>query len=88
MGKLGIVLTRRYLLYIVVTIVVGFCLYLFILNESGHDHEASNILNLVISHIGPISDLTWSDFVKDCGFKSYQSNPHGAIAKFDRKYYN
>ena len=42
-GKFGVVLTRRYLLYIVVTIIVGLALYLFIANEAGHDHEMSMI---------------------------------------------
>ena len=41
LGKMGVVLTRRYLLYIVVTISVGLIIYLFVLNESEHNHEMS-----------------------------------------------
>ena len=40
-GSFGVILTRRYLLYIVVTMTVGFIIYLFILNESEHNHEMS-----------------------------------------------
>lgn len=43
-GNFGIILTRRYLLYIVVTISVGLAIYLFVLNESEHNHEISNIV--------------------------------------------
>ena len=40
-GKFGIILTRRYLLYIVLTITCGLAIYLFLLNESEHNHEIS-----------------------------------------------
>ena len=43
LGKFGIILTRRYLLYIVVTITVGLAIYIFVLNESEHNHELSNV---------------------------------------------
>ena len=38
---MGIILTRRYLLYIVMTITCGLAIYVFILTESGHNHEQS-----------------------------------------------
>jgi len=38
-GKFGIILTRRYLLYIVLSLTCGMAIYLFILTESGHNHE-------------------------------------------------
>jgi hypothetical protein len=47
-GKFGILLTRRYLLYIVVSITCGLLIYLFVANESQNNHE-----------IRPISSLTW-----------------------------
>jgi hypothetical protein len=40
-GNFGIILTRRYLLYIVVTMAVGMFIYLFVANESSHNHEIS-----------------------------------------------
>lgn len=43
-GEMGIILTRRYLLYIVVTLTCGLAIYLFLLNESSHSHEASKDL--------------------------------------------
>ena len=76
-GKFGIILTRRYLLYIVLTLTCGMAIYVFILTESGHNHEAR-----------PITDLTWSDYRRDCGYTSFVNNPHKAITKFDRVYQN
>lgn len=40
-GKFGVLLTRRYLLYIVMTITVGLVLYLFLLQESARPEAAS-----------------------------------------------
>jgi hypothetical protein len=44
-GKVGIILTRRYLLYIVVSIACSMAIYLFILTESTHNHEISNYIS-------------------------------------------
>ena len=77
MGKFGIILTRRYLLYIVFTLTCGMAIYLFILTETGHNHE-----------VRPISGLTWSEFRRDCGYNSFVNDPHRAITKFDRIYQN
>jgi hypothetical protein len=77
MGKFGIILTRRYLLYIVLTLTCGMAIYLFILTETGHNHE-----------VRPITGLTWSEFRKDCGYESFINDPQRAINKFDRIYQN
>lgn len=75
-GSFGVILTRRYLLYIVVTMTVGFIIYLFILNESEHNHEMSKyIKNIKLIMVGPISDITWEDFRNDCGYSAYLNNP-------------
>jgi hypothetical protein len=76
-GKVGIILTRRYLLYIVMTLTCGLAIYVFLLTETQHNHE-----------IRPISGLSWASYRKDCGFNSFLSNPHQAVAKFDRFYQN
>ncbi len=76
-GKFGIILTRRYLLYIVLTLTCGMAIYVFILTETGHNHESR-----------PITDLTWADYRRDCGYNSFVNNPHKAITKFDRVYQN
>lgn len=48
-GSFGILLTRRYLLYIVMTLTCGMAIYLFLLNEAEHSHEMgkSLILNIM-----------------------------------------
>ena len=38
-GNMGIVLTRKYLLYIVSIIVMSLVIYVFLLNEVSHNHE-------------------------------------------------
>jgi hypothetical protein len=76
-GKVGVILTRRYLLYIVMTITCGLAIYLFLLTETGHNHE-----------VRPISGLTWDGYRNDCGFDSFVNSPMKAIGKFDRVYQN
>lgn len=41
------ILTRRYLLYIVMTITCGLAIYLFILTEAEHNHEMSIRIKLI-----------------------------------------
>ena len=77
MGKFGIILTRRYLLYIVMTLTVGMAIWVFLLTETGHNHE-----------IRPITNIGWSDYRNDCGYVAFVKNPHQAVAKFDRYYQN
>ena len=49
-GNFGIILTRRYLLYIAMVIAAFLSIYMFILvEENVHDHRK-------------ISDLTWEQF--------------------------
>jgi hypothetical protein len=76
-GNFGIILTRRYLLYIVVTITVGLAIYLFVLNESEHNHELSKALiyDIIGKCIEPISDITWDEFRKDVGYAAFMNNP-------------
>lgn len=86
-GKMGIILTRRYLLYIVMTITCGLAIYVFILTESGHNHEQSMLASSKCC-IGPITGIRWEDYKRDCGFASYVREPQRAVAKFDRLYQN
>jgi hypothetical protein len=72
-----VILTRRYLLYIVMTITCGLAIYLFLLTETGHNHE-----------VRPISGLTWESYRSDCGFDAFVNSPMKAIGKFDRIYQN
>lgn len=44
------------MLYIVVTLTVGILIYLFVVNESGHNHEISKY-NIKLIKIGPISNI-------------------------------
>ena len=50
-------------------------IYVFILTETGHNHEAR-----------PITDLAWADYRRDCGYNSYVTSPQRAVNKFDRIY--
>ena len=82
-------MTRRYLLYIVLTLTCGLAIYMFILTESAHNHEQSKQITLSNKFVvGPISGLHWEDYRRDCGFNSFVKDPQRAIAKFDRIYQN
>eukprot|EP00931_Biecheleriopsis_adriatica_P078733 TRINITY_DN52155_c0_g1_i1.p1 TRINITY_DN52155_c0_g1~~TRINITY_DN52155_c0_g1_i1.p1 ORF type:complete len:322 (+),score=73.61 TRINITY_DN52155_c0_g1_i1:61-1026(+) len=37
---------------------------------------------------GPLSDLRWEDFLKDCGFKTYLGNPIHVTVAFNEKFKN
>lgn len=42
-------------------------IYLFVLNEEGHNHEAK-----------PISGITWNRYKGDCGYDAFMQNPKEA----------
>lgn len=75
-GQMGIILTRRYLLYIVVTLTCGLAIYLFLLNENSHNHEIRNLC-FVNNILGPINlNLKWDEYRKECGYLGYTANQH------------
>jgi hypothetical protein len=76
-GTMGVILTRKYLLYIVAVITTALCIYLFLLNEVSHNHE-----------IRTLSGYDWAQFRQDCGWEKFQKNPNSALSNFDRKYFN
>jgi hypothetical protein len=61
------------------TIVVGLIIYLFVLNESEHNHEMSNLKMIYKLFIGPISDLKWEHFKDDCGYHAFLNGPQSSI---------
>jgi hypothetical protein len=76
LGKFGIILSRKYLIYI--TIFVFSCIMLYFAVSSanlGHDHDSR-----------PISTLKWDDFMKDCGPDAFKNNVRQTIRTFERKY--
>lgn len=77
LGKFGIILTRRYLLYIVSVLTCALVIYVFVLTEAGHNHEAR-----------PITELHWDNYRRDCGFNAFMKEPQKAVNRFDRVYQN
>jgi len=63
-GNFGVILTRRFLLYIVMVLSAAMAIYLFVLNEEGINHEAR-----------PISGITWNRYKTDCGYDAFMENP-------------
>ena len=59
------------------TLTVGMAIWVFLLTETAHNHEAR-----------PITKLTWTDYRRDCGYQAFVNNPHQAVARFDRIYQN
>lgn len=73
-GNFGVIISRKYLLYIVLTI---FCvIVLFLLLTTG--------INL--NEERPISELKWTDYRDDVGYFSFIKNPRNTIRTFDKKY--
>jgi hypothetical protein len=74
-GGVGIILTRRYLLYIVMTIGAMLTIYTFILVEENNLEHRS------------ISSITWADYKSHCGFEAYTKNPRKAFRDFELNYF-
>lgn len=75
-GKFGIVLTRRTLMYCVVVLTAMLAIYSFVLYEEGHNHA-----------IVPITNIAWAAFVRDCGLTARNKDPRTAQVNFDSKYW-
>lgn len=74
-GNFGIILTRRYLLYIVMVLSAFMSIYMFIMVEGKvHDHRK-------------ISDLTWNQFRTDCGYEAFTKSPRKAYRTFEMNHY-
>lgn len=69
-GNMGIILTRRYLLYIVMCLMAACSIYGFIRVENS-------------LHQRVITKTTWEEYLKDCGYPEYKKNPRIAYRKFD-----
>jgi len=74
LGNFGIILTRRYLLYIIFVIAAILSIYTFILIENDLDHHH-------------ISSKTWDDYRQDCGYQVFVKDPRKAFRNFEMKYY-
>lgn len=59
-GNMGIIMTRKHLLYICSIISLGLLFYVYILNEVTHNHEIRNL-----------SSHTWKQFREDCGWQKF-----------------
>ena len=77
LGKFGIILTRKQLMYFALVLSMMIGIYMFVLVEERHNHEAV-----------PISDHTWPEYRQKCGFDAYAKNPREAMMNFDRYYFN
>ena len=73
-GSFGILLTRRYLLYIVMTLTCGMAIYLFLLNEAEHSHEMGKSL-ILKNNVARMTNLQWNDFRRDSGYYAYLASP-------------
>ena len=63
MGRCGIILTRRTILYAVVILVGAMTLYVFVLVEEERQH---NFLS---------SNITWDKYLTLCGYEAFKKNP-------------
>lgn len=73
-GTFGVILSRKYLLYILLSVTCA--IVLFLLLTSGVDLREER----------PLTDVKWPDYRDDCGFFAFTKNPRETIRTFDRKY--
>ena len=74
-GSCGCILTRKYLLYIIMVISVFLSIYMFILvEETTHGHRH-------------ISSITWPRFKEQCGYKAFTKNPRGTFRNYEMNYF-
>ena len=76
-GKFGVILTRRLLMYIVLVLTAMLAIYVFVLVEEGHNHS-----------IAPITGITWAAYRADCGHATYMKDHRKAMHAFDAEYWN
>lgn len=77
LGNFGVILTRKMLFYAVLVITACLAIYVFILVESGHTHDAR-----------PISAITWAAFSRDCGHAQWIKAQRATENKFLSEYVN
>lgn len=74
-GNFGIILTRRYMLYIAMVLAAFMGIYMFIMvEEKVHDHRK-------------ISDLTWHTFREECGYEAFIKSPRKSYRNFEMHHY-
>lgn len=73
-GQFGVALSRKYLLYITMTLVAA--ALLFVIMETKIDVEFET----------PISNITWDKYVQDCGINAYKNDRMKAVRAFDFYY--
>lgn len=74
-GKLGVILTRRLLLYTALIVTAMLAIYTFVWIESSHNHE-----------IAPLTDITWDEFRTEVGHTAWMNNPRKTQILFEQKY--
>ena len=93
LGSFGIILTRKLLLYMVLVVTAMLTIYVFILVEEAHIHEAGKYCTILFRKLNPgcfivpITGITWVSYLKDCGFDAFASNPRKSIMTFERNYW-
>ena len=74
-GSFGVIMTRRTILYILMVLIGCLSMYVFILVEDAQHHQLA------------ISGVTWSQYLRDCGYEAYHKNTREAKVSFNSKYF-
>ena len=80
LGSFGIVITRWVMLMMGITIIVGLIIYfnLEVLEIPTYDISSRSVVNT--------SDITWGEYLADCGILPLLANPYNTIHTFRAKY--
>lgn len=75
-GNVGVILTRRLILYMVLVVTAVLAIYGFIVVESSHNHDVGeSIISLIPFNLAPISEISWKAFSLDVGHSAWMKNP-------------
>lgn len=74
-GKIGIILTRKMILYAIMVVTAMLAIYAFVWVESHHNHE-----------IAPISGITWAAYSSEVGHSAWLKSPKKTERTFVQKY--
>ena len=82
-GKVGVILTRKMLLYAAFVLTAILAIYAFVWVESQHDHVAGKWAYLIVVSI---SGISWAAYTTDVGHAAWLRNSRLAEQLFVQKY--
>lgn len=87
-GKVGIIVTRKMMMYAIMVTTAMLAIYAFLLVETSHNHEIGKLFCFINIDIAPISGITWAAFSAEVGHSAWLKSRKTAERTFVNKYMN